>query len=130
MEGTPLADWEYSLLYTFGGVLEQLFLGNTMMDSGQRGADQGRMARGIAMVTDVYTNVQRGLVLHEAVGRPMDLFATAPFAGATHVVRGAMLSWYELTDPKRLTDDEWWERLSAPGADRSLLPDWADRFVE
>jgi len=129
LQGRPLELWEYRALYSFGAVLEQLFLGTAVMDSGQRGADQGRLERGIALVTDVYANVQRNLVLHEAVGQPLALYAVAPYQSRRHVVKGGMLSWYEIKDSRRLTDEEWWKIISAPGAATDLLPAWAARFV-
>jgi len=130
-EGEPLNDWEYDFLLYFGATLEELFLVQEKRDSGMTGADQGRQERGIALVADVYTNVQRKLVLHEAVGKPLLLYAHVPFDGREQVVQGAMLSWYEFTHSTRLDDGSWWDMVDKePQKVRKLLPPWAGTFLE
>ncbi len=131
LAGTPLDEWEYRVVRTFGATLEELFLVQEKQDSGMTGADQGRQERGIALVADVYTNVQRKLVLHEAVGKPFLLFAHVPFDGRERIVEGAMLSFYEFTDPNRLDDASWWKLVtSEPARVRSYLPAWAAAFLD
>jgi len=131
LAGDPLEDWQYEVGLYFGAVLEELFLSTSPMDSGQTGADQGRMKRGVSLVTDIYTNVQRKEILHEAVGMPYHLYATVPSGRARRVVQGAMLSWYEFTHPTRLTDEEWFEMLRTRISwVNSLTPRWAAPFIE
>jgi hypothetical protein len=129
--GPPLEDWEHEVLNKFGAIMEELFLNRPKWDVGMTGADQGRQERGVTLVTDVYTNVQRNLVLHEGIGRPFRMVAVVPFDGSDRVVQGAMQSWYEFTYPSRMTDEEWWELLSkAPDKVRSWLPSWVWEFLE
>jgi len=131
LQGEPLDEWEYRLLHYFGATLEELFLVQEKRDSGMTGADQGRQERGVTLVADVYTNVQRRLVLHEAVGKPFLLFAHVPFDGKERIAEGAMLSYYEFTHPSRLDDASWWEMVgTGAGKVRSYLPEWAQSFVE
>jgi hypothetical protein len=131
LAGKPLDEWEYNFVRYFGATLEELFLVQEKRDSGMTGADQGRQERGIALVADVYTNVQRQAVLHEAVGKPFLLFAHVPFDGRERIVLGAMLSFYEFTHPTRLNDAQWWEMVTKePGRVVSYLPSWAAAFIE
>ncbi len=81
---------------------------------------------GIALVTDVHTDVNTGLVLHEAVGSPVRLYAIVPFAGRDWLAVGAGFSCYEFTRPlaERMTDAEWQELDPKPG-----LPRWTRSFI-
>lgn len=63
----------------------------------------------LALVADVATNADAGLVLEEAIG-PVDyIYVIANGPNGLHLTRGAVYSYYEFTQPidQRLTDDAW-----------------------
>lgn len=129
LEGLPLTAEESRFCRYFGGLLESYTLDFEFKDtSNVVGADQGRMERGVALVTDIYTNLQRGLILHEGVGRPLHIYAEVPHGVARGIVQGGMLSWYEFTRSERMTDSAWWEEVKA-GAEPPL-PSWSDAFID
>jgi len=129
LAGLPLTDDESRFCRYFGGLLESYTLDFEFKDnSNVVGADQGRMERGIALVTDIYTNLQRGLILHEAVGRPLHIYAEVPHGVARGIVQGGMFSWYEFTRADRMTDSAWWDEVKA--GTEPPMPKWSESFIE
>lgn len=113
VEGRPLALEDYTWMLKFGPILEALFRGKTPEDGGALANDEGRLARGIALVTDIYTNVDRGVVVQEAIGRLLHLFVVVPDTVGQRLTQGAIFSHYEFTQPtgERLDNEEWNQRL-------------------
>ena len=130
LKGDPLSDADVEWLMKIGPILEVLFLNFEATGHEPMTADEGRKERGVALVTDVHTNITRGEVLTEGVGRLMDLFVAVPGGVARHLTQGGLLSYYELTAPMsdRLTDEAWNERLER--GDVPPLPAWTKSFVE
>jgi hypothetical protein len=69
----------------------------------------------IALVADVYTrNVPRcpnNGILHEATGLGNVLYVIVEIEGKLYLTRGATFSYYEFPYEKRLTDEEWLEKV-------------------
>ena len=125
----PLSADDIHFCRYFGGLLESYTLNFEFKDNSNAvGADQGRIERGIALVTDIYTNLQRGLILHAAVGRPLHLYAEVPHGPAQGIVQGGMFSWYEFTRSGRMTDSDWWEEVKA--GKEPPLPICSGAFVQ
>jgi hypothetical protein len=84
----------------------------------------------MAVIADVHTDPNDGLVLEEAVGRPMVIYVAVPIDGQVVLTRGGIFSYYEFTWPMddRLTDEAWQEMLTEGAA--PPLPDWTSSFVE
>ena len=82
--------------------------------------------RSIETVADVHTDPNAGLALEEAVGKPLELCALAPFEGKWYLASGAMFSYYEFTRPMadRMSDEQW-QALSP----RPPMPEWSSSFV-
>ena len=89
-----------------------------------------RTERGVALVTDIHTNVMRRQVLEVAVGRLLDLWVAVPRPVGEELTQGGLFSFYEFTHPmdERMTDAEWHEQLER--GDAPPLPSWTASFVE
>jgi hypothetical protein len=64
---------------------------------------------------------QRTLV---GTGRPEQIYVLYPYAGKQILTHGAVLTYYQFSNPTRLTDEEWKAVLSSPSAPRQ--PDWVE----
>ncbi len=80
----------------------------------------------MALVADVHTDPNTGLVLQEAVGNPCKLYAVIPFYGKRYLAVGACFSYYEFTKPmsERMTDAEWQAMHPRPA-----MPVWTESFI-
>ena len=87
--------------------------------------------RSIAQVADVFTRSVLGCekcgILYEATGNADAIYVIVEIDGKTYLTRGATYSYYEFVNEldKRLTDEEWQERLEkgdAPGRPQWMLP--------
>ena len=129
--GETLTEDENEWLLGVGAFLEVILLGREPYDPHtQFGGDEGRMERGVAIVTDVYTNLQREEVVQLGLGRLMDLYVVVPNTVGGRLTQGGVFSFYEFTHPMsdRLTDETWNTLLESPDAPE--LPGWTDSFVE
>ena len=90
---------------------------------------QTEMDREMPIVADVFTNLDAGQALEEAVGWPMEIAAICPVAGEPTVCRGVTYSYYEFRQPmdNRLTDEQWREMLEQQRAPER--PTWTSAFV-
>lgn len=128
----PLDEAEYSQIEYLGSSIEWFTLSVIDPDlwlnewSQVEGAD-----RSIAQVADVFTRVLLGCdkcgILYEATGNADAIYVIVEIDGKTYLTRGATYSYYEFVNEldKRLTDEEWQERLEkgdAPGRPKWMLP--------
>ncbi|MGY5864148.1 MAG: DUF3160 domain-containing protein [Candidatus Thorarchaeota archaeon] len=123
LERTALSNEEYRLIERSGDILGAIVALPTD-DYMVSDADDD-----MAVIADVHTDPNEGLVLEEAVGRPMVILAAVPIEGQVVLTRGAVFSYYEFTWPMndRLTDESWQDMI-AQGA-TPPLPTWTDSFV-
>ena len=123
LEGTALTTEEYRIIERSGDTLEaivklpadDLIVSDTDDD--------------MAVIADVHTDPNDGLVLEEGVGRPMVILAAVNIEGQVVLTRGAVFSYYEFTWPMgdRLTDESWQDMLEQGEA--PPLPTWTQSFV-
>jgi len=73
-------------------------------------------------IADVYSNAELRTNLHVGIGRARALYVLYPWDGDVVLCRGAVMPYYEFTDPGRLTDDEWKARLDSEA--RPKVPAW------
>ncbi|MFU8806028.1 MAG: DUF3160 domain-containing protein, partial [Bradymonadaceae bacterium] len=127
--GEALTDEQLELIEFTGAALESMTLGIMGGDSIQL-QGQGRAQRGVALATDIHTNLERGQVLQVAVGSVMDLYVAVPDGIAQTMTQGGIFSFYEFTHPMsdRLTDENWAKLMSSD--DAPALPTWTKSFVE
>ncbi len=83
----------------------------------------------MALVADVFTNGELGIVLEVATGIPYRMHvALVDGQGGQRIATAYTFSYFEFYNPmnERLNDDEWKEKVYAPDADLSeYLPAWA-----
>jgi hypothetical protein len=129
--GEPLTAADHAWIDVVGGRLETLLL-SMERDEHSQGASaspETRNERGVAMVTDIHTNVTRQQVLQIGIGRLLDLWVVVPGEVAQRMTQGGMFSFYELAHPMsdRMTDEQWFQRVQADKA--PPLPAWTSSFV-
>lgn len=61
--------------------------------------------KSMALIADVYS--YNGTNLNVAVGHADDIYVIVPIKGEYHIARGSIFSYYEFTDDKIYTDEEW-----------------------
>ncbi len=83
----------------------------------------------MAVIADVHTDPNSGMVLEEAVGRPMFIYVAVPVAGQVVLTRGGTFSYYEFEQPmnNRLTDEAWQQMLE--NDQEPPIPSWTSSFV-
>jgi len=112
LTGTALTAEEFRFIENIGGELSIPRYGlphHRDVTEEFMGDDENDMR----IVADVHTNVDVGLALEEAVGRPMELYMVCPVNGNPVVCIGVVYSYYEFKQPigNRLTDEEWRKML-------------------
>lgn len=129
LAGEPLSEDENEWLLNVGAILEVILLGREP-DDAAFGADEGRMERGVAIATDIYTNPMRGEVVQIAIGRLLDLYVAVPNHVGQRMTQGGMFSFYEFPHPMndRLTDEAWSQLLDSD--EPPVMPSWTTSFVE
>jgi hypothetical protein len=130
VRGEALTSEDYRWINYVGAVMEALFLGQPKPSAMGYGADEGRLERGVALVTDVHTNVTSSQVLELGIGRLLDLYVVVGDAVGQRMTQGAALSFFEFRHPMadRLSDEQWGAmvkdgQLPAP-------PPWTSSFLE
>ncbi|MDI6896535.1 DUF3160 domain-containing protein [Methanocella conradii] len=123
LTSTALSDDDYNLIRGYGNILENL----TTFPPEVSGVDKNVDKR-MAIVADVHTDVNTGMVLKEAVGNPYHIFVAVPIEGNLTITKGAAFSYYEFKQPMsdRLTDEKWQEMLDGQKAPET--PEWTKSF--
>lgn len=127
LSNIPLTDEEFDLIRGYGVQLEHFWL-EAMRREGidHRSAVHDRPA---ALVTDVATDIDGGLVLQEATGYISDIYVVVPVEDKLRIAIGGVYSYYEFPWPlaDRLTDTRWHQMLDKKEA--PPLPAWTNTFV-
>ncbi|MEK7475139.1 MAG: DUF3160 domain-containing protein [Candidatus Coatesbacteria bacterium] len=124
VEGLEITDDDYEWIAGGGGIGGRLLLPE---GSGNHvSTDFVRMA----LIADVATDAASGRVLLEAVGTPQQArVIVKDYWGGTRVTTGYVYSYYEFTDSKRWTDEEWKARVCPPDpALAKWVPAWYTYF--
>jgi hypothetical protein len=122
LRGEPLDDADYDLIRGIGGTLEDL----TTFSAEVEGAITSEADERMALIADVHTDVNSGLVLEEAIGNAFPIYVIVLVEGQQWVAMGGAFSYYEFKQPMsdRLTDEAW--QALSPKPER---PDWTQRFI-
>ena len=122
LAGEALSEEEYELIRNIGGILESITTFSAKVEEEITSEADERMA----IVADVHTDVNTGLVLEEGVGDAFIIYVVAPLEGRLVVTQGGVFSYYEFTHPMddRLTDEAWQKLEPKPD-----LPTWVGSFV-
>ncbi len=122
LSGETLSQEEYDIILNIGETLEALVAFSPQVAEQVESEADARMA----IVADVHTDVNSGLVLEEGVGDAFFIYAIVPVEGQTMLAQGGVFSYYEFTQPMsdRLTDEAW--QVMRPRPDR---PVWTAGFI-
>ncbi len=127
LSGAALTKEDYHLIEFIGGDLEH-FWEETLIQSGKVDRMVSLIQNNARIVADVFTG-PRG-VTHVASGYVQPAYFVFPREGKPAVGRGAVLSFYELTTPERLSDDAWRKRLEHNDVKQvPRQPTWVNSFV-
>ncbi len=128
LDGRAIDDADIDFLRTIGGTFEAIFLSQQKGDGLTSGA--ARQERGIALVTDVHTNVTSQVALTIGIGRVDRIYVAVPDAIGARMTEGGVFSFYETTQPisDRLTDAQWHAKILA--GELPPRPPWVSSFFE
>ncbi|MFV9503278.1 MAG: DUF3160 domain-containing protein [Oscillochloridaceae bacterium umkhey_bin13] len=133
LRGERLSDEDYELIRFYGAEIEALTFAadDEAVYQGRGGFPAGGDDLQAAVVADIATDPNSGLVLENAVGRIFPIYVVAPVDGRLVLTVGGVFSHYEFSQPlgDRLTDDAWRAMLDADAAP-PLAPWTASYFVE
>lgn len=118
-------DYNQILYFVIFGFNQQLLFPEDFMGQLQN-TDKLEMA----LIADVATDAFGGQVLLEAVGYPQVIYVLVKdYWGGTRITQGYVYSYYEFSDEKRWTDEEWKKKVY-PSSDgiRNLEPSWYKEF--
>ncbi|WP_231844941.1 DUF3160 domain-containing protein [Methanocella arvoryzae] len=125
LTGTTLSEDEYWLIKNIGGTLESI----ATFSAETSEAIESEADKKMAVVADVHTDPNTGMVLEEGVGKPYELLVIVPIEGKLTLVTGASFSYYEFKHPMsdRLTDEAWQAMLAEGKAPEP--PEWTKSFA-
>ena len=85
----------------------------------------------MAVIADVHTMAPNkyspGGYLEVGVGNADEIYAVVPIGGKLYLTRGAVFSYYEFQNKKRLTDEEWQKSIKQDKQPKR--PVWTDSFI-
>jgi hypothetical protein len=138
LRGEDLSDDEYDFIRNYGSDLEYFWkAANSTPDEPIGNASSTYLLKyPAAVVTDIATDSDQGVVLEEATGRVNTIYVLVPIDGELHLCEGYTYSYYEFTQDQsdRLDDSEWRTMLgiSQGNTISSNLPEppsWVSSFT-
>ncbi len=131
LRGETLSEDDYEFIRFYGAELEGLTFAadDEGFYQGRGGSPAGGEPLQAAVVADIATNANEGVVLQNGVGRIFEIAVVAPIAGRLVLTRGGVFSHYEFTQPlgERLTDEDWRAMLDAGEA--PPLAGWTSSYI-
>lgn len=131
LRNETLTDDEYELIRSYGGQLEHFWLevNKDEPEFKELGQFDYLYQNPSAIISDVATDPDNGLVLEEGTGYVSKIYVIIPIDGKLRVASGGAYSYYEFTQPmgSRLTDKQWRTMLS--DKKKPELPTWTNSFV-
>jgi hypothetical protein len=126
VQGAPVSRGDYlwikSLVYQFGREL--------LWPRGLYAAESSKIR--MALVADVATDYASNSILEVATGAPQRLWVAVKDAfGGTRITVGYVYSWYEFTDSKRWTDEEWQQIIYEKNGFKNIgkEPSWYTKIL-
>ena len=121
----PIEENEYKIIWKIGSQLNSVTrFPHEIISKIRSGTDDN-----MAVIADVHTDPNSGMVLEEAVGAPFIMFVDISADEKDRVARGPVFSYYEFKQPMsdRLTDEHW-QKILKQGREPPL-PSWSGDFV-
>jgi len=127
LNNEALSSEEYELISKIGEKLWQ-FWRETIPEEGNRGNYEVE-DNPAALIADVATNPEDGLVLEEGTGYISEIYVLVPISDKLQIARGGVYSYYEFPWPaaNRLTDEQWQKMLDENK--NPQLPEWTKAFT-
>ncbi len=136
LQDEVLTDAEYEFIKSYGGSIEHFWyeaakdmFGGEYFDTPEYPA---------AIVADIATDPENGLVLEVATGNPSEIYVVVKVDGVTKVARGSVYSFYQFpwSSNDRLTDTKWRQMMgiqSDENGNRNYdkpvqRPDWTESY--
>lgn len=136
LQNEVLTDEEYEFIRSYGGTIEHFWyeaakdmFGGEYFDTPEYPA---------AIVADIATDPERGLVLEVATGNPSEIYVVVQVDGKIKVARGSVYSFYQFPwqSSDRLTDTKWRQMMgiqSDEDGNRSndkpvQKPEWTESY--
>lgn len=122
LRGESLTDDEYLTIHNIGQTLETL----TTFSEEVEGTVASQADSRMALIADVHTDPNSGLVLEEGVGDAFPIYVVVLVDGEQMVALGGVFSYFEFKQPMsdRLTDEAW--QVMDPKPPR---PAWTESFI-
>jgi len=107
LTGEQLSEDDYEYIFCLNGTLDSIETFPT--DNPYENGEDSQ----VALVVDVHTDPNSGMVIEEAIGNPDTMIVIAPVEDNLSVFAGPVFSYYEFTHPMadRLTDSAWQEMI-------------------
>lgn len=103
LAGEQVSEKEFNQISWLGGAIEYLTI--RIFRSGHL-PEKERM---VAVVADVFRN--NNTYLEDATGLVDEIYVVAEINGKPYITRGAVFSYYEFTNNRPLTDEQWQQQL-------------------
>jgi len=125
LENKPLTSEDEIYFGTFKTSIDSLFSFSEEMTAKLMGNADKR----IALVADIHTDPNGGVVLEEGVGDLFTIYVIAPYKGVLNVFEGPVLSYYEFTQKmaNRLTDETWQNTIDK--GNTPAIPVWVKSIM-
>ena len=125
LKNQPLTRDQYGIIVNIGNTLESI----TKFPPEIAGEIENQEDKEMAVIADVHTDPNSGMVLEVGVGYPHNIFVIVPIDNELRIVQGGIFSYYEFKQPmnNRLTDGEWQKMLSTAPPD---LQTWMESFID
>ncbi len=129
LKNQALTPDEQNGLRFYGGDLEKILTATADEYNKDRPGNAFENEPQAAVIADVATDPNKGVVLEIGVGRVFDMYAVVPVNNKLYLAHGAVFSYYEFQQPlaKRLTDEAWQTMLKDGKA--PTVPDWTFSFL-
>jgi hypothetical protein len=82
-------------------------LASVVLPAGMYAEAMASAEKQMALIADIHTDYFSGAILHIAVGSPRKINIFVNDASGARVCEGYAFSYYEFTNPSRMTDEEW-----------------------
>jgi hypothetical protein len=127
LNNQELTQEEYDQIRIYGGQLESL---TTYLKDAEKWYLVTGPEKEIAVVADVHTyqGPEGVTYLEEATGLANEIYVVVPIGGKLYLTRGAVFSYYEFQNNKRLTDQQWQQMLNDGKAPK--VPDWTKSYLD
>lgn len=107
LQNEELSEEEYASLFFYGGQLE--YISSSFANVHDWYNITSDTDRNMAVIADIHsaTTEQGNVYLEVGVGSAAEIYAVVPMGGKLYLARGAVFDYFEFTNQKRLTDEEW-----------------------